>query len=176
MLLLLALLAGFCLDCHRAVEPFDPDEEVEAPDLSQIFPEGSEGTRQEPPADLASLPDPAGVAPDPSIRGEVQLADGVTAPGSGVLFVVARNSAGGPPVAVKRFPNPSFPQRFQIGPADRMIESTPFRGPFLLTARLDGDGNATTRESGDLTATAPGGIASGARGVVLLLSSSGAPN
>ena len=100
----------------------------------------------------------------------MQLADGVTAPDGGVLFVVARSSSGGPPVAVKRFPNPSFPQSFRLGPADRMIESTPFRGPFLLTARLDGDGNATTRESGDLTATAPGGIATGARGVILLLS------
>ncbi len=171
--MLLALVLGFCLDCHRAVEPFDPDEEVEAPDLSQIFPRGSEGTREGPPPDLAALPDPAGAAPDPSILGEVQLADEVTAPAGGVLFVVARSSSGGPPVAVKRFQNPSFPQRFRLGPADRMIESTPFRGPFVLTARLDSDGNVTTRESGDLTASAPGSVATGARGVILLLSAQG---
>lgn len=179
-LILLLALGGSLLHCDRAVLPFDPDERVEVPDLSKIFPPGSEQTSSGPPADLAALPDPAGSqgqrgsadAPDPSIRGEVRLAEGQTAASGAILFVIARTGSGGPPVAVKRFPNPTFPLTFQVGPADRMLENVPFRGPFQLSARLDGDGNATTRQAGDLAGEAAGSIAPGARGVLLVLSPS----
>jgi hypothetical protein len=51
-----------------------------------------------------------------------------------------------------------------------MIQAMPFAGPVELTARIDGDGNATSRSPGDLTGTAPGGpVQPGATGVVIVL-------
>ena len=45
---------------------------------------------------------------------------------------------------------PSFPLDFSLGPEDRMIQAMPFAGPLGLSARIDADGNATSREPGDL--------------------------
>jgi hypothetical protein len=70
---------------------------------------------------------------------------------------------------VRRIPSPSFPLAFSIGPDDRMIASRPFVGPLNLTARLDGDGNATTRSPGDLQGAAAAPVDPGASGVVVVL-------
>ena len=40
--LALVCAIGFSAGCDRAMEPFDPDEKPEEPDLSRIFPEGAE--------------------------------------------------------------------------------------------------------------------------------------
>ena len=52
---------------------------------------------------------------------------------------------------------------------DRMIQSIPFTGPLRLTARVDGDGNAMTRDPGDLTGAAAGTHAPGDRGVQVVI-------
>ncbi len=162
--------------CDRAVEPFDPSEEPEEPDLSAIFPAGSE-----PAAPVAEMP-PApslqggrGAAPVVSssaplegiVRLAPELADRV--PPDAVLFLVARRGDGGPPLAVVRVPRPSFPLEFSIGPEDRMIEAMPFAGPLTLSARVDQDGNATTRSPGDLNGVAPGSFDPGDRGITLVI-------
>lgn len=53
----------------------------------------------------------------------------------------------GPPSAVKKLQNPTFPLEFRIGPGD-----SPMGGPFpedgTLTVRVDLDGNPTTHEDG----------------------------
>ena len=71
---------------------------------------------------------------------------------------------------MKRVPGPKFPLSFSLGPDDRMIQSVPFAGPIRLTARLDSDGNATSRTPGDLQGTGVDGpFQPGATGVVILL-------
>jgi len=175
--LVLLAVAG----CDRNLEPFDPDEKPREPDLSKIFPEGAESAEPQqpslPPAPgeargappLASEPIPEGS--DAPVTGTVELMpelDGKT-PADAVLFIIARRG-GGPPLAVKRVPNPHFPLPFTIGPEDRMIQTMPFAGPIALSARIDSDGNATSRSPGDVIGAAQGGpVAPGATGVVIVL-------
>jgi len=183
MLLGLALIAG----CDRRVESFDPDEKPEQPDLSRIFPPeaaapptGTEAPsmppappgqrRGAPPVAAASGPPPVAAASGPPIRGSVRLAPGLEERArEGVLFVIARSPEGGPPLAVKRFQAPSFPLEFELGPEDRMVAARPFVGPLLLSARLDADGNATSRAPDDPQATAPAPVNPGDTGLDLLL-------
>jgi cytochrome c-type biogenesis protein CcmH len=174
----LALLALLATGCDRRIEPYDPDEEVAAPDLSRIFPEGAERSDE-----LAAAPaepppppggrrgaDPVDVAA-PSIRGTLEVPPELagSVPSGGVLFIVARAPSGGPPVAVKRIAAPRFPLDFEIGPGDRMIQTVPFAGPLLLSARVDADGNATSRQPGDLQGVAAGPVDPGATNVTIRL-------
>jgi cytochrome c-type biogenesis protein CcmH len=78
---------------------------------------------------------------DPSIRDAI-------APGA-VLFVFARKagSAEGPPVAAKRLPA-TFPTAFELSEADSMM-GQPFPDALLIEARLDSDGDPTTRSPTD---------------------------
>lgn len=93
-------------------------------------------------------------------------------PDGGVLFVIARpqGARGGPPLAVLRIPNPSFPLDFTIGPEDVMIPSMRFAGAISLSARLDADGNAMTRGAGDISSETKEPLSPGDAGVTLLLS------
>jgi tetratricopeptide (TPR) repeat protein len=74
---------------------------------------------------------------DPSVRNRVS-------PGA-VLFVFAREAgaAAGPPVAVKRLA-PTFPAVFELSEADSMM-GQPFPDTLVIEARLDSDGDPTTR-------------------------------
>jgi len=190
--LLLALLLGLGLACDRAVDPYDPDERVEAPDLSRIFPAGAERAAANdsagampgaPPPDAAG---PRGAAPmggsgrgqggasrtdGEPIRGTLRLAEGLGAPvpKGAVLFLIARTGASGPPTAVVRVEDPEFPLDFEIGPDDRMLDGIPFTGPFELTARVDADRNAMTRTPGDLQGRSPSPVATGTTGLTLLI-------
>lgn len=173
--------------CDRGVEPFDPNERVAAPDLSKIFPPGAErapkdeamgaavrgapppGAPGAPPSMAASPGEPAaGGAP---ILGRIVLSGALEGrvPKGAVLFLIARTSDAGPPVAVKRVPDPVFPLAFEIGPGDRMLEGVPFSGPFQLTARVDADRNAATRNPGDLQGESRERVPPGARDVELVI-------
>ncbi len=169
------------LGCDRRVEPFDPDEKPETPDLSRIFPpEVSDPVRpteapSEPPAPPRGRGAPAPVAAaapsGPPIRGTVSISAEHAAgfgPG-GVLFIIARGPGGGPPLAARRIESPSFPLEYELGPDDRMIKARPFTGPLHVSARLDGDGNATTRSDGDIQGAAPTPAQPGASGVDVVL-------
>jgi hypothetical protein len=68
-----------------------------------------------------------------------------------------------------RIAEPRFPLEFEIGPADRMIATMPFVGPFTLTARIDADGNASSRQPGDLEAGTPVTIDNGAQSAALVI-------
>ncbi len=172
-LLAVAALAG----CNRNVEPYVPGEEPREPDLSKIFPAGAEqaeSPRVRP--GIPPLPREARGTADPSaeaapIQGTVSVPGSLRGriPDGAVLFLIARRGAAGPPLAVQRIGAPRFPLRFSIGPADRMIASIPFEGPLQLSARLDGDGDATSREAGDLQGAAEGSFSPGARGVSIVL-------
>ena len=183
--LLVFAIAAACGGCDRNLEPFDPDERPSRPDLSKIFPEGFEQADPAPPVlppppgeSPGSSPLPAGLAAAPAaaagdagagVLGRVELAPGFEGPPDAVLFVILRRSAGGPPLAVKRVAAPRFPLEFSVGPADRMIQQMPFEGPFTLSARLDGDGNATSRSAGDLQGRAEGEFQPGDSGARILL-------
>lgn len=172
VLVFLALLAA---GCDRNIEPFDPNEKVERPDLSKIFPEGAErsGDAQAlrgemPPAEEPAAPAPAGGAP---LTGTIRLSADLVGrvPSGAVLFLIARTGGGGPPTAVRRIADPSFPLEFSIGPEDRMLEAMPFDGPFELMARVDADRNAMTRNPGDLQGAAEGTFAPGASEIVIVI-------
>jgi hypothetical protein len=177
----LLIVAALLIGCDRNLEPFDANEQPREPDLSKIFPEGAERAAQVAPG----LPAPPGAEPGRGapplaaegsrdqaspVSGTVRLADGLPAvPEGAVLFIIARRGDAGPPLAVKRVAAPRFPLDFTLGPEDRMIQAMPFAGPLQISARLDADGNATTRAPGDLQGAAPEAVEPGAAGVSVLI-------
>jgi cytochrome c-type biogenesis protein CcmH len=98
----------------------------------------------------AAAPMPAAAASGPSLNVTIDL-DPAARAKSGVLFVMARNPMGGPPVAVKRIMASSFPITFTLGQADSMM-GQPLPAKFRLEARLDSDGDAATKLPTDPTA------------------------
>jgi hypothetical protein len=166
--------------CHRKVEPYDASEQPLQPDLSKIFPAGAEramDARAELPPSPEELMGAAQAvagtaAPEnagPPISGTIQLADGVDAPREATLFVIARTGQAGPPTAVLRLPAPRFPFEFRLGPENRMIAALPWEGPFVMTARIDLDGNATTRDAGGLEGRATALASPGDTGIAITL-------
>jgi len=172
------LTAALLAACDRNLEPFDPAEQPRQPDLSKIFPAGAEVAPAAPEQSL-ELPPPPAMRGAPAlaaesgepIRGTLRLAPELQGaqPSGAVLFLIARTATAGPPLAVKRIEAPRFPLDFEIGPADRMLASVPFAGALLLTARLDADGNATSRSPGDLMGAAGQSVSPGASGVEIVL-------
>ena len=169
--------------CDRRIEPYVPGEEPREPDLSRIFPERDEAGQPvrpdaaEPPsAPMGSrapgLLPPEGSAGGPPVTGRVRLGTelGYVSGTGAVLFIIAKRGEGpGPPLAVVRVPDPEFPVAFQIGPENVMIPSQRFEGDVVLSARLDRDGNALTREPGDLQTTALRSATAGDRDVEIVL-------
>ena len=177
-----ALFCGLCLTlaCDRNTEAFDPDERPAQPDLSKIFPAGAERVLREAPATPppgpreASSPPFAGSGPSATpdalpVTGTVRLGEGLKMPKRAVLFLIARVNDTGPPLAVQRIVQPRLPLDFSLGPEDRMIPSVPFVGPLSISARIDRDGNAMTRNPGDLQGSAMGSFQPGARGVEVVI-------
>lgn len=122
-----------------------------------------------------SAPPPSGGASaavaGEAVIGEVRLADGQAA-GGGTLFVILRQPgvSRGPPVAVRKFDAPTFPQTFSVTGANTMLKGMPFTGPFDIHVRLDQDGNAMTKSAGDLVASQPAtGVLPGNESVVITL-------
>ncbi len=185
----LVALAASVVGCDRNIEPYKPGERSSPPDLARIFP-GPAGGKAVPEManadsgapDRSALPpsraegsavtSPAGGA---AIEGRIELAAELARPDAGVLFVIARpqGTQGGPPLAVLRIPDPEFPLEFSIGPQNVMIPSMRFEGAISLSARLDADGNAMTRGSGDISSRVEEPLAPGATGVTLLLDERG---
>lgn len=185
-------LASMAIHCDRGIEPFDPNEEPAAPDLARIYPNGP-GRKAAPMGGMGGVGNvggmgagmPSGLAParrnntapviasvpTATISGTVEL-DGELysdRPANGMLFIIARTSPAGPPLAVLRVPTPSFPHAFEIGQAQVMIPTLQFAGEIKLSARLDSDGNATTKLPGDLVGSVANSLVPGSQGVVLVL-------
>lgn len=81
---------------------------------------------------------------------------------SGVLFVIVRSSevSKGPPFAVKRISEPSFPLEFSMNDSDIMMGGD-WPEEVWLEARLDLDGNPMTKGEGDPTSARQGPILKG---------------
>jgi cytochrome c-type biogenesis protein CcmH len=96
-------------------------------------------------------PDPAPRSAGPRVSGTVDLDPSLKntiSPGA-ILFVFARAAGAteGPPVAVKRL-RATFPAAFELSEADSMMgQALPDR--LLIEARLDSDGDPTTRPPTD---------------------------
>ena len=123
----------------------------------QQIAQGGGGEQQLPPghpsidgAGAVSPAAPSQAAAGPSVRVTVDL-DPSAKGKSGILFVFARNPAGGPPAAVKRLAGVTFPVTIDLSSADSMM-GQPLPASFRLEARLDSDGNAMTRTPGDPSA------------------------
>jgi cytochrome c-type biogenesis protein CcmH len=88
------------------------------------------------------------------ISGTVRLAQDArgNGPVRGALFVIARSGAG-PPLAVKRVVDPTFPLAFTLGPEDVMLQGGELRGDVTLIARLKRDGRAGPAVPGDFEGT-----------------------
>lgn len=103
-----------------------------------------------PPVEGAPAAPPAAAADGRSITVTLDI-DPSAAQKTGILFVIARNPMGGPPAAVKRMQVTSFPVTLQLGSADSMM-GQPLPDKFRLEARLDSDGDATTKPPTDPSA------------------------
>jgi cytochrome c-type biogenesis protein CcmH len=185
--LLVCLLAlPLASACDRNIEPFDPDEVPHKPDLSRIFPDPEAPPTAAGMSGRAGMPGgtPAGVVPPTrteapraasggSIRGSIEVAPDLAGrlPAGAVLFVIARRqgAVGGPPLAVLRVSAPSFPMNFEIGPENVMIPSLRFEGDISISAQLDADANAMTRQPGDLRGQLTQPVQPGTEGVRLVL-------
>lgn len=121
---------------------------------------------------LAAQPAEAPQRPEPArtITGTVTLAPSLHTepPSEGALFIIARRGDG-PPLAVKRIPNPTFPVTFSLGPEDRMLGGTPFAGEVTLLARLKRDGTAGPPGPGDLEGRVGTAVTVGQQGVDIVL-------
>lgn len=111
--------------------------------------------------------------PPPQVRvtGQVALAEGVAAPQGGVLFIIARRAAegGGPPLAAQRSPGAAFPADFKLSDQDVMMGGA-WPDQVWVQARLDADGNPTTKGEGDLESEVVGPLSTGAQ-ITLTLAS-----
>ena len=105
-----------------------------------------------PPAMPAATPSAAPVAG--AVRVTVTI-DPSASVRSGVLFVMVKNPAGGPPIAVKRAVVMSFPTTVEISAADSMMGQQ-LPASFRLEARLDTDGDAMTKNPTDPKAAQEG--------------------
>ena len=120
----------------------------------------------EPAAPVATAP-ASTAASTPEFTGEVRLAPGVTGTGTLFIYVRAEGVTSGPPLRVKKLPA-EFPVKFVIHASDSPMGGNLPAGPVQLSARLDGDGNAMTKDPSDPVArSAP--VAVGAVDIALEL-------
>jgi cytochrome c-type biogenesis protein CcmH len=82
---------------------------------------------------------------DPKLKGNVDR--------QATLFIIARPAGAdkAPPLAVRKIERPVFPLSYSLGAENVMMQGIPFTGSVAVVARLDKDGNPTTRQPGDLT-------------------------
>lgn len=73
------------------------------------------------------------------------------------IYIIARKSASGPPLAVKRISPPAFPLSYELSEKDVMMGG-PFEGDVEITVRVDKDGDAMSKNPGDLVGKSAGSI------------------
>ena len=91
----------------------------------------------------AAPPPPAPSAGTVVAAGRATLQDGVTLTGNEIVFISARDPAGGPPLAAMRLA-PNFPLDFQMTTADAIAMGgapRPFPATFVLAIKVDKDGS-----------------------------------
>jgi cytochrome c-type biogenesis protein CcmH len=111
----------------------------------------------------ASTPAAAAPASGPSVHVTLTLAGAAPSPNA-VLFVIARaaGQTAGPPAAVKRIANPTFPLDIDLSAADSMM-GQPLPATVRIEARLDSDGDAMTKNPSDPHAAQDGVATNGTK-------------
>ena len=106
-----------------------------------------------------------------TIRGVVRVAPNLEekAKDKAAIFIIARGKQPGPPLAVMRILNPTFPLEFTMSEQNVMLQGVAFEGEVRLVAKLDGDGKVGT-QVGDIFGGARGPVQVGARDVEIVLS------
>ena len=116
----------------------------------------------------------ADAAPSPTDVTGSLTASGAPAAGATIfLFARPEGVTSAPPTWVKRLPVTTFPLDFRIGPADAMMGGAA-PASVVLTARVDADGNPSTKGVGDLEGQS-GVVKPGATGVSIALAPVKAP-
>lgn len=102
------------------------------------------------------------IAVDPAVADRAKPGD--------TLFLSARAAGvtGGPPTWVRRIPVTSFPLEFSLGPNDAMMQGAAPPAEVVITARIDKDGNPTTKSAEDLEGKTAA-VAPGTNGVTITL-------
>lgn len=141
----------------------------------------SPAPRQAPPSQVPApqqMPPPQVRAPEAkqesggkTITGKIVVAPALAqkAVGKPVLFIIARSANPGPPLAVVRIPNPTFPYAFTLSQANVMMQGMPFEGNVRISARLDSDGAAGPASAGDIEGGTSGTVPVGSKDVVITL-------
>jgi len=126
--------------------------------LEDVIAKMKEQAKNAPPAaappDHPGLPNPGAESASapvtgPSVHVTLTLAGAAPSPNA-VLFIIAR-AAGqttGPPAAVKRIGNPTFPLEIDLSTTDSMM-GQPLPASVRIEARLDSDGDAMTKNPSD---------------------------
>lgn len=106
-----------------------------------------------------------------ALAGTIALSDGLKSdvkPGS-VLFIIVRRDEGegkrGMMIAAKKLPVPNadiFPLKYIVTGRDVMMAGTKLFGPVKVEARIDNDGDALSKNPGDITG-GPIGVKTGAK-------------
>jgi len=78
----------------------------------------------------------------PELKNDVKESD--------TIFIIARHGASGPPLAVKKLSPQTFPTTYLLSQSDVMFAGSDFSGEVDVTVRVDKDGDAMTKNPGDL--------------------------
>ena len=107
------------------------------------------------------------------LRGSIQFAANTPSPPRGVLFIMVRRTEGaaGPPVAALRLDPRGIPGTFTVTDRDMMMGGE-WPSQVWIEARLDSDGDPSTKEANDLHTERLGPFSAGAEGIQLVLESS----
>jgi hypothetical protein len=88
---------------------------------------------------------------DPKLKSAVQPGD--------VMFLVVRkfdpSGVQGPPLAVRKLTASAFPMNFAVDSRDAMIVGTSLAGKVVVTVRVDKDGDAMSKNPGDVIGQSP---------------------
>ena len=87
------------------------------------------------------------------------------------VYIIAKfANQPGPPVAVSRHLRVAFPMEFQLDEENLMMPGFPSPDQkLIIEARLDRDGDATSKEAGDVYGLTSAPVAVGSKGVSILL-------
>jgi tetratricopeptide (TPR) repeat protein len=109
------------------------------------------------------------------LRGQLSLAPEASVPQASVLFVMVRAAAEaqGPPVAAVRLDPRGIPGNFVVTDRDIMMGG-PWPDQVWVEARIDADGNPSTKSPADLTSERLGPFGPGSEDIALVLKG-GAP-
>lgn len=123
------------------------------------------------PPQPGGMPQAVDAAQGEPIEGTITVAPELTGKASAgdTLFIIARQGAGGPPLAAKKLAVSHFPMKYALGPENVMMQGMPWQGELQIIVRVDKDGNATTKSPGDIMGSSKTLVKVGSKGADIIL-------